>query len=414
MSDPASPSPGGPPPPGVVSTPAALIASPPMDAPAPPPSPPPASPPPPPSTPAAPPPLWSIPKSSWRVRLLFITLAIVGVLIVLATWRLPPFRGAVERTEDAYVEGHVTVIAPQISGYVWRVAVEGFMTVRRGDILVEIDPRTLDQEIEQKRAALAARQAALADNRQKLQQTLASVTERDAGIASADARRVKAVADVRRSSALVADGSLSQRENDENVAVAREAAAQVRQARAQRESAMQGVRSVRVNENGLLADVQAASASLRAAVVNRSYSVIRAPQNGAVSEIGAHVGQFAPAGQPLMYLVPVERWIIANFKERQTHAMLPGQRAWITVDGLGGRRIEGHVERISPATSAQFSALKPDNATGNFTKVPQRIPVRIAIELGQADAARIRPGMSVTASVDTSDDQQRDRRERNP
>jgi multidrug resistance efflux pump len=118
--------------------------------------------------------------------------------------------------------------------------------------------------------------------------------------------------------------------------------------------------------------------------------------------VDVRVGQYVTNGSQLMFLVPSTRWVTANFKEAQTHAMRPGQSAWFAVDALGGTRLRGHVQRISPAAGSEFAVLKPDNATGNFTKVPQRIAVRISIDPDQPASARLRPGMSVEAHVDTA------------
>jgi multidrug resistance efflux pump len=352
----------------------------------------------------APPKAWTIPHPHWSVRLLFLAVAIAGVLLVLAAWRLPPFAGARVRTEDAYVEGHTTVIAPQVAGYVWRVHVEDFAHVHAGDILAEIDPRPFRQRVAQAQAELDGKIADLANNRQKLAQGQAQVRLQEAAIASAQAKKTKAMADERRSTDLVRDGSLSARENDADVAALQQASAELDQSHASREDAIQSVKATHVNEGALTADVEAARAQLESAQIDLGYTFIRAPQAGVLSEVGVRLGQFVSAGAPLMYMVPAERWVIANYKEGQTHHIHVGQRAWFSVDALGDARINGHVERIAPATGAEFSALKPDNATGNFTKVPQRIPVRISIDGGQAFAGRLRPGMSVEVHVDTASD----------
>ena len=345
---------------------------------------------------------WTVPRPTWPVRLLFLAVAIAGVLLVLAAWRLPPFAGARVRTEDAYVQGHTTVIAPQVAGYVWRVHVEDFAHVHTGDILAENDPRPFQQRVAQAQAELDGKLADLANNRQKLAQGQAEVRLQDAAISSARAKRTKAIADERRSADLVRDGSLSARENDADVAALEQARAEVDQATASREDALQAAKAIRVNEGVLTASVEAARAQLLSAQIDLGYTIIRAPQGGVLSEVGVRLGQFVSAGTPLMYMVPAERWVIANYKEGQTHHIRVGERAWFSVDALGDARVKGHVERIAPATGAEFSALKPDNATGNFTKVPQRIPVRISIDAGQSIALRLRPGMSVEVHVDTA------------
>ena len=221
-------------------------------------------------------------------------------------------------------------------------------------------------------------------------------------IARAEASQTKAVADEARARRLVKSGSVSQSEDDAATAALKEAVAEVAQAKAALRSAEQAVESVRVNQQVLEADVEAARAQLSAAQIDLGYATIKAPQTGQLSEVGVRKGQYVTPGATLAYLVPSQRWIIANYKELQTGDMAPGQRAWFSVDALGPGYICGKVENIAPATGAQFSALKPDNATGNFTKVPQRIPVRIAIDDDQEAARRLGPGMSVVMFVDTS------------
>jgi multidrug resistance efflux pump len=345
---------------------------------------------------------WSPARQHPFATALFVGVALVGVLVVLAAWRLPPFTGPDQATEDAYVQGWTTVISPQVSGYVLQVPVDDFEQAPKDTVLVVIDPSTYHQRAEQARAELDAKIADLANNRQTLARGDAGVATEDAAELSAQAQLEKAQADLRRSSDLVRDGSLSVRENDQNVAAVREAQAAVAQAQAQRRSAVEAVRSAEVNEGALKAAVEAAQAQLDSAQIDLGHTIIRAPQAGQLSEVGVRVGQYVTNGSQLMFLVPATRWVTANFKEAQTHAMRPGQSAWFTVDALGGTRLRGHIERISPATGSEFAVLKPDNATGNFTKVPQRIAVRIAIDPGQPDSAQLRPGMSVEAHVDTA------------
>ena len=157
-----------------------------------------------------------------------------------------------------------------------------------------------------------------------------------------------------------------------------------------------------MNTAALAAAVEAARAQQQSAQIQLDHTVISAPQDGQLSEVGVHAGQLVTAGAQLFDLVPPERWVTANYKEGQTRHMAVGQPAWFTVDALGHARIRGRVTRMSPATGSQFEILKPDNATGNFTKVPQRISVRILVDDHQPAAARLKPGMSVEAHVDTT------------
>lgn len=348
------------------------------------------------------PPTWR-PGAHHPITILLFALVILGgALLILNAWKLPPFTSPVEETEDAYVRGHTTDIAPQVSGYVWRVALEDYQEVHAGDVLVEIDPRSYQQRVEQAKAALDAKKADLANHPQSVAEAEAGIAAQSAGEQSAAAQLERAREDLRRSAELIRDGSLSHRENDQNIAAVRQGEAAVAQAKAAHEAALQRLRAVQVTEAALRAAVEGAEAQLHAAELDLDHTVIRAPVDGRVSEVGVRLGQFVTAGTSLMFLVPPPRWVIANYKEIQTRAMAPGQQAWFTVDAMGGARIKGHVERISPATGSEFALLKPDNATGNFTKVPQRIPVRIMVDTDQPDAAHLRPGMSVEAYIDTA------------
>lgn len=340
------------------------------------------------------------PRPPW----LAITIGLAGlaaVLLVLAAWRLPPFASRLERTENAYVRGRTTVIAPQVSGYVAQVLVRDYEQVRAGQVLVQIDDATYVARLTQARANLAAQEAALANSRQAHAARSAGVQSQVANLANAQAQLLRARADMRRADGLVGDGSISVRERDQTVAALRQAEALVRQARAAGEIARQDVRTVDVGRGGLEAQVDAARAQVRMAQIDLSHTRILAPEDGQLGEVGVRLGQFVTNGAQLVALVPGQRWVIANFKERQTAHMAVGQPARLFVDALGGARLEGRVERISPAAGSEFSVLKPDNATGNFVKVPQRVGVRIMLDPDQPGAARLRPGLSVEAEVDT-------------
>lgn len=345
---------------------------------------------------------WQPVRNSRTVLLIACGAMIVGVLAVLAAWRLPPFDSAVQRTENAYVRGQTTVISPQVSGYVWHVYVQDYEIVRRGQVLVKIDDRIYRQRVEQARATLDAQRANLANNVQSLESRRAAVASADAAVGNAQAQLVRAQADQRRADDLVSDGSLSVREVDQTRAALRQAQATLAQSRAARDSARQDVISVRVNRGSLAASVEGAMAALHAAEIDLENTVVRAPEDGRLGDVGVRAGQYVINGTQLVFLVPPRLWVIANYKEAQTARMAPGQHAWFTVDALEGAKVLGTVERIAPAAGSEFAVLKPDNATGNFTKVAQRISVRIAVNRDQPLATKLRPGMSVEARVDTT------------
>jgi len=334
-------------------------------------------------------------------------IALLAVLVILYAWRLWPFSSARQTTENAYVRGSVTVIAPKVDGYVAQVRVQDYMRVKAGQVLVELDARNYRQRLDQARANLAAQDANLANSTQAQRVREAAVANVEAQLKAAQANLARAQADMRRAEALVGDGSLSRRERDQTLAALRQAEASMGQARAARRSADEDVRSVIVNRDALSAAVANARAALKLAEIDLANTRILAPQDGQVGEIGVRLGQYVTPGTQLMQLVPHRVWVVANFKESQTAAIRPGQAAWFRVDALDGKTLRGRVERISPATGSEFSVIKTDNATGNFTKVAQRLPVRIAVEPGDGAgerelAARLRPGMSVEATVDTA------------
>ncbi|MQA21112.1 HlyD family secretion protein [Rugamonas rivuli] len=332
----------------------------------------------------------------------FSLVALVGVLIVLYAWRLPPFSSAIVSTENALVRGQVTLIGTQLPGYVIDVRVQDFQQVKQGDLLVQIDDRIYQQRYEQADAQLAAQKAALANWEQAHRTAEAGVALNQAALANAEAQAAKAVADLSRVNSLAADGSLSLREQDSSKAAKAQTAAAVSQARASLEIARQQVQSVVVNKLSLAAAVANATAALKAAKVDLDNTRITAPEDGQLGQVTVRKGAYVNTGAQLMGLVPRQLWVIANLKETQMNGVQVGQSATFKVDALDGAQLTGQVERISPATGSEFSVLPADNATGNYVKIAQRIPVRIRIDAGQAKAHRLAPGMSVVVSIDTS------------
>ena len=352
---------------------------------------------------AASPSSWRPPPKDRRTLVIIALLVVAAIVAILYAWRLPPFAGWVEQTDNAYVRGKTTIISPQVSGYVTEIPVQDFQRVRAGQVLVRIEDRIYRARLEQARANVLTQTANLDNSAQAQRSREANELAQQVAIGNAEAQLLRARADMRRVESLVADGSVSLRERDQTLAALRQAEAQLRQAHAAREIARQDVRTVTVGRGGLSAAVEAAKAQVHLAEIDLDHTVIRAPEAGQLSEIGVRNGQFVTSGTQLMFLVPQELWVIANFKEAQTAAMRVGQRATFSVDALGGERLAGRVENLAPAAGSEFAVLKADNATGNFVKVAQRIAVRIGIDPNQPLAARLRPGMSVVARVYTRD-----------
>lgn len=346
---------------------------------------------------------WAPPKHGRQRMLLFFGILLGGVALALYAWGLPPFRRTVQTTDNAYVRGLTTTISPQVSGYVTEVLVQDFDSVTKAQALVKVDDRAYRQRVEQARANVAVQIANLDNSQQSQRASQATVAAQEAALGNASAQLQRAQADMRRVSELTAAGSLSERERDQTVAALHQSEAAVAQARAQRTISQEQVRTVTVARGALAASVQSAHAALRLAQIELSNTVIRAPQDGRVGEIGVRLGQFVSAGSQLFALVPSDVWIVANFKEAQTARIVPGLRASFTVDALGDAELEGIVRDLSPAAGSEFAVIKPENATGNFVKVPQRIAVRIDVKPGQPGADRLRPGISVVVSVNTRD-----------
>ncbi len=344
---------------------------------------------------------WAPPRGSLKSTIGFVALLLGGVFLSLYAWGLWPFGSVVQATDNAYVRGQTTVIAPQVNGYVTQVLVRDFETVRAGQVLARVDDRIYRQRVEQALAQLSAQQANLANSRQSSRSSEATLGGQAAAVANARAQLVRAQADMARVDDLVREGSVSFRERDQTLAALRAAEAGVAQAQAQRSVAQEQVRTVEVGRGGLEAGVANARAAVRLAQIDLANTVIRAPQDGRLGEVGVRLGQYVTAGTQLMFLVPASVWVTANFKEAQTARMAAGQPATIRVDALDRAELRGRVERIAPAAANEFAVIRADNATGNFVKVAQRIPVRIAIDPNDPLFGRLRPGMSVEARVDT-------------
>lgn len=350
-----------------------------------------------------PPARWNPPKKSLLTRGAVAALLVGAVGTILYAWQLPPFGGHYEQTDNAYVRGQTTVISPQVSGYVAAVPVKDFQDVKGGEVLVRIEDSIYGAKVAQARANVLTQIANLQNSEQAQRSKEAGTLVQDAGIANAQAQLARAQADWSRLEPLVRQGWATRSLEDQARAALRSAEAQVEQANAARQIGTQDVRTVIVGRSGLSANVEAARAQVRLAEIDLGHTVIRAPQGGQLSEVAVRQGQYVTAGTQLMSLVPKNLWVTANFKEAQTRRIRVGQPASFTVDALGDKRLKGHVESLAPAAGSEFAVLRPDNATGNFVKVAQRIAVRIRIDPDQPLAERLRPGMSVVARVRTDD-----------
>ncbi|MCF8981185.1 HlyD family secretion protein [Pseudomonas viridiflava] len=344
--------------------------------------------------------------SSRRKRIissvLFGVVALAGVLIVLYAWQLPPFTSPIQSTENAQVRGQTTLISPQLSGYVYEVPVQDFQFVKTGDLLVRLDDRIYKQRLDQALAQLDVQKASLANNLQQRRSAEATIVQRQAQLQNTIAQSRKSAADLRRNQALVTDGSVSKSELDVTRAADAQASAAVAEAKATLQIAREDLQTVIVNRGSLEASVANAEAAIQVARIDLDNTRIVAPRDGQLGQIGVRLGAYVNSGAQLMALVPERRWIIANMKETQMADVRLGQSVSFTVDALDDQTMHGRVQRISPAAGSEFSLLPADNATGNFVKISQRIPVRIIVDDNQPLLERLRPGMSVVVSIDTS------------
>jgi len=326
---------------------------------------------------------------------------IVGVTIILWAWRIGPFHTAIEQTDNSYVKGKTTILSSQINGYIKDVLVKDFDQVKQGQVLMHIDATTYDQKVTQAVSGVDQAENSLANQTQAIAQRQADVVAAQAKIDQVKAQYDLSVAQLKRYQQLGDSGAASKSEQDKAAADAQNNLALLKQAQANILVALEALKTAQVAQAGLKAQVNSAQAQLDQANTTKDYSTIVAPLDGQLGEVNPRVGQYVAAGTQLLYLIPKQTWVIANFKETQIANMKIGQKAYFTVDAMNHQKFTGHVEQISPAAGSEFSVLKPDNATGNFTKVVQRIAVRIAIDPNQKGVENLRPGMSVISSVDT-------------
>ena len=352
------------------------------------------------ATPITPPSSKLIPTAKRTLILMFIVL-IIGIGIILWAWKIGPFDSAVESTDNSYVKGKTTVLSSQINGYVKDVLVSDFDHVKKGQVLMHIDATTYDQKVTQAEAGVDQAQNALSNQSQNIAQRKADIVAAEAKVEQARAAYQLSLAQQQRYQQLGDSGAASKSEQDKAFADTQNNLALMQQAQANVLVAKEALKTAQVAETGLKAQVTNATAQLDQAKTTKNYSSIIAPMDGQLGEVNPRVGQYVAAGTQLLYLIPQQTWVTANFKETQIANMKIGQKAWFTVDALNHQKFTGHVEQISPAAGSEFSVLKADNATGNFTKVVQRIAVRIAIDPNQTGIENLRPGMSVISSVDT-------------
>ncbi|WP_174560857.1 HlyD family secretion protein [Acinetobacter bouvetii] len=326
---------------------------------------------------------------------------IIGIIVIMWAWRIGPFNSSVQQTDNSYIRGQTTILSSQINGYVKDVLVKDFDEVKKGQPLMHIDATTYDQKVTQASSSVDQAKNSLANQSQIIAQRQADIVAAQAKVEQANAQYQLSLQQLSRYQQLGDSGAASKTEQDKIAADVKNNLALLKQAEANVLVAQQAFKTAQVAASGLKAQVNNAQAQLDQAETTKNYSTIVAPMDGQLGEVTPRIGQYVAAGSQLLYLIPKKTWLIANFKETQIANMHIGQPATFTVDALNHQQFKGHVERIAPAAGSEFSVIKADNATGNFTKVVQRIAVRIAIEPNQKGIERLRPGMSVVTSVDT-------------
>ena len=339
-------------------------------------------------------------------------LAVVG-----AVWIALP--KASESTDAAYLQADSAVVAPRVRGLVAEVLVDHDQRVKKGDPLVRIDPEEFDArvaaaeaDVETAKAQLLAAKAAFTTQAADEGLAAANVRAAETTIRSADAQEARAEADRARYDNLIASGAVAKHEVDVVRAAAVSAQSDADHSRAElavsrSQASVTTARRATLQAN--FAQTQAglarATAALDLARQDQGHALIRAPIDGVVGDRQVESGDYVKPGTRLLTIVPLQAiYVTANFKETQVARMLPGQKAFVRVDALGGASLSGHVASLAPGSGSQFSLLPFEPGTGNFTKIVQRVPVRIALDPGQKDLARLRPGLSTTVTVRLSGD----------
>ncbi|MEI5687221.1 HlyD family secretion protein [Sphingomonas kyungheensis] len=343
------------------------------------------------------------PEKKRRIRLILLIVALVVVIGgVLWFVRYQSVGKFMQNTDDAYVQADAVTVSPKVSGYVDQVFVADNQQVKAGTPLVRIDSRDYRAQAAQVTAQIDVARANAEGVRAQIREQQAAIDKARSDLAAARSDAAYAHSEVRRYQPLAASGAETREKLSTLQNQARQADAQVAAANAALVSATRRVGTLQAQVQQAQAQGEASRAQLAAAQVNLGATILRASIDGRVGDKTVRVGQYTQAGTRLMSIVPVQQlYVEANFKETQLGLMRVGQPVTLEVDALPGVEIHGRVESVSPGTGAQFSLLPPQNATGNFTKIVQRVPVRIALDAGPETRKLLVPGMSVDVTVDT-------------
>jgi membrane fusion protein (multidrug efflux system) len=334
------------------------------------------------------------------IPVLAVSAAIICVGIVTIDWNRWTAGAASQSTDDAFISADVSTLSAQIGGTVRNLAFADYQRVAKGDLLAEIDDREYVAAAKIAEASLASAKAALANLANQIDLQKAAILAAEAQRESTNAQLMQAEQEYKRQTSL--GGATTQQMLQQAQSAFLQAQAAVRIANASIEQQKAQLEVLSGQEPLLRAQVTGTQGSLDTSRIRLGYTRIVAPFEGVVGRRLVHEGDLVATGSGIVSLVPLPQvYVTANFKETQLANMQPGGRAEIRVDSFPGERLSGHVSRLSPASGSVFALLPPDNATGNYTKVVQRVPVRIEIDPGQPVAERLRPGMSATVSVET-------------
>jgi membrane fusion protein (multidrug efflux system) len=344
-----------------------------------------------------------------RKRVLLVLPILAVALIGVGLWYWWTDWRFLESTDDAYVASDVSVISPKISGYLKEVRVENNERVKAGQVLFVIDDSDYAARVAEAEAAVAGEEATLATYGDRITLQQAMIEQAKAEIEAAAADLVRAQADYRRYQALVTSDFASRQRFEQAKDDAAKAAATLTKDRAALIAQQDQLAVLRSERHEEEAKLDQARAALQLARNNLANTVIRAPVAGVAGNRAGQIGQYVQPGTQLLSLVPLPRvYVTANFKETQLTWMRPGEPAEVAVDAYPDHVLKGCVESFAPGSGAQFSLLPPDNATGNFTKIVQRVPVRIALPADGPLARLLRPGLSVEVTVDTQSEARRE------
>ena len=339
--------------------------------------------------------------SKTLIRLSVAGVATIGLIAAGAVWWTHKQR--YEDTDNAYVEADTVQVTPQIDGYVAEILVADNQAVQLGQVLFRIDPADANSRLAQAKANVAAAGAGVRGVDDKASLEVAMIAQRQASLTSAEAAAEHARMDLTRNAALAEKGWVSSQKLDEVKVASAEAEAAVAQAKAALEAEKRAAQSLGSSKEQMIAQAQAAQAAADKARTDTDRLVIRSPAAGVIGARSVRVGQYVRPGAAVMAVVPLgETYVVANFKETQVARLRVGQPVTIRADAFGDKTLTGHVESFSPATGSEFALIPVENAVGNFTKITQRLPVRIAVDRGALPGGALRPGLSVKVQVDVT------------